>query len=242
MTVDSNPDPDPTPRWRWGDTTQPLVALLDRGGVLAIPTESSYGLAVSPRSQKGVDAVYRIKRRPTSKALLVVGARVGDLAPLGIDEQSPIIRFGQAHWPAPLTVISTLRADASPLPATGGLPSLAVRIPAHDQLRGLLASIGPVTATSANLAGQPPILAPAALDALLAGHDAMIVDDGALAGGPPSTLVREDAGRLEILRRGALELDALELGAPEVSNTTQPRRRHTIAPAMTPEPRNEPLR
>ncbi len=213
MTDARMPEPpprdQPTPRWRWGDATAPLVALLGRGGVLAIPTESSYGLAVSPTSQKGADAVYRIKQRPASKALLVVAARFADLVPFGIDEQQAVIRFARTHWPAPLTVISPLSPHAPPLPATGGLPTLAIRIPAHERLRDLLAALGPVTATSANLAGQPPILVPKDLDALLVGHDAMIIDDGTLPGGPPSTLVKDGGDSIEILRPGALALDDL---------------------------------
>src|SRR4030095_1998211 len=81
VSLQQNP---PTPTWHWGDPIAPLRDLLRRGGVLAIPTESSYGLAADPRNPAGVEAIYRIKGRETGKALPVVVAGREQLAPLGI--------------------------------------------------------------------------------------------------------------------------------------------------------------
>ncbi|HEY8020724.1 MAG TPA: L-threonylcarbamoyladenylate synthase [Thermoanaerobaculia bacterium] len=194
--------------WRWGDPLGPLAALLARGGVLAVPTESSYALAADPRNPEGVAAVYRIKRRGAGKPLPVVAAGLGQLAGLGIDPDLPILAvLAHAAWPGPLTAVLPL---TRPLPAAAGLPSLAVRVPAHDRLRTLLAELGSgLTATSANHSGGAPAREPSAAAALLAGEDAALVDDGPLPGGPPSTIVRWTPEGLEVLRRGSFPAPGL---------------------------------
>lgn len=188
------------PLWRFGEPVAPLRALLARGGILGIPTESSYGLAVDPRSAAGVEAVYRVKERERGKPLLVVAADAAQVAALGIDPAGEGARQALALWPAPLTVTLPL---AAPLPAAAGGDSLAVRVPAHEGLRRLLGELGiAITATSANRSGEPPLLAPAAVAELLAGCDAAVVDGGPLAGGEPSTLARWEGGAWLVLRQG----------------------------------------
>jgi L-threonylcarbamoyladenylate synthase len=196
--------PPPAPLWHWGDPIAPLRDLLRRGGVLAIPTESSYGLAADPRNPAGVEAIYRIKGREAGKALPVVVAGREQLAPLGIDLGAEsnlyIVERLFALWPAPLTVLLPI---SRPLPAAGGENRLAVRVPEHGKLRELLAALGHgLTATSANRSGGEPILDPEAAAELLAGEDAMVVDGGVLPGGPPSTLVAIEGDGLAVLRTG----------------------------------------
>ncbi len=191
----------PVPRWPAGAGLPELRALLARGGVLAIPTESSYGLGADPRSARGVEAIYSIKRREPRKPLPVVAADARQLAELGLDVASARVRRLLALGPAALTAVLPLRA---PLAAGGDSGTLAVRIPASDVLRQLLLAVGPLTATSANVAGEASILDPAELTALLEGFDAAIVDAGRLPGGPPSTLINLiDDVQPRILRAGA---------------------------------------
>ncbi len=204
--------PPPTPLWHWGDPIAPLRDLLRRGGVLAIPTESSYGLAADPRNPAGVGAIYRIKGRETGKALPVVVAGREQLAPLGInlgaDSNLYIVERLFALWPAPLTVLLPI---SRPLPAAGGENRLAVRVPEHGKLRELLAALGHgLTATSANRSGGEPILDPEAAAELLAGEDAMVVDGGVLPGGPPSTLVAIEEGGIAVLRTGRFPAGRLQ--------------------------------
>ena len=184
-----------------------LLALLDRGGVLAVPTESSYGLAADPWQPRGVDAVYRIKGREAGKPLPVVAADRGQIAALGVDPDLPELALFERLWPGPVSAVLTLRPGVT-LPAAAGEPTVAVRIPGHDGLRRLLVGLGrPLTATSANRSGAPPVLHPARAAALLAGHDAVVIDGGGLSGGPPSTLARLRDGRLDVLREGAVPAD-----------------------------------
>ncbi len=197
--------------WRPGDPVEPLRDLLRRGGVLAIPTESSYGLGADPRNRKGVEAIYRIKGREPRKALPVVVADLGQLADLGIDPDLSILKPLSACWPGPLTVVLPIAlAAGATLPAAAGEPTLAVRIPGHEGLRSLLAEIGHgLTATSANASGSDPILDPARLAELLAGEEAVVVDGGVLPGGPPSTLAAIEETGLVVLRSGSFPVDRL---------------------------------
>lgn len=210
----------PAPLWRWGDPFAALAERLARGGMLAIPTESSYGLAVDPRNPEAVARVYGVKGRDAGKPLPVVAAGVEQLALLGIDREDRDVATALEHlariWPAPLTAVLPV---TRPLPASAGAGTLAVRVPAHEGLRRLLGELGtPLTATSANPAGEAPVLDPLTVADLLAGEDAAVVDGGRLPGGPPSTLVvwrpgPGGAGRFEVLRAGAFPLQ--RLGDPE---------------------------
>jgi len=185
----------------------PLRALLARGGVLAIPTESSYGLGADPRNLAGVEAVYRIKEREAGKALPVVVSGRGQLADLGVGPDLYIVNRLFEHWPAPLTAVLPI---ARPLPASAGAANLAVRVPDHEGLRGLLAELGHgLTATSANRSGEAPILDPAEAAALLGGTEAVVVDGGILPGGPPSTLVAIEEDGLVVLRTGSYPSERL---------------------------------
>ncbi len=193
--------------WHPSDPVEPLQALLARGGVLAIPTESSYGLGVDPRNPEGVEAVYRIKGRERGKPLPVVVADLAQLRDLGIDPGLPILDALAACWPAPLTAVLPVER---PLPASAGESALAVRIPAHDGLRRLLAGLGHgLTATSANRSGEAPVLDPREAAELLAGTDSAVVDGGLRPGGPPSTLVAIEATGPVVLRTGIFPVERL---------------------------------
>ena len=206
------------PRWRWGDPVDDLRRLLEDGGILAIPTESSYGLAAAPGNRRGVESIYAAKGRERRKPLPVVAADVEQLVALGVDRRSPALAAIAPLWPAPLSVLLPLAEPlAQPLAATAGGATLAARVPAHRRLRHLLADLGfAVTATSANRSGEPAILDPQALEPLLAGRSAAIVDDGILSGGPPSTLVDWLDGRIQILRHGAFREALLVAHSPDL--------------------------
>lgn len=196
--------------WHWGDPVAPLQSLLARGGVLAFPTESSYGLGADPRSPAGVEAIYRIKVREAGKPLPVVVSGRDQLADLGVDPNLYIVEYLLTHWPAPLSGVLPIARPARLLPASAGTGTLAVRVPEHEGLRSLLAEIGHgLTATSANRSGEEPILDPAEAERLLEGQDAVVVDGGVLPGGPPSTLVAIEGERLVVLRAGRFPAERL---------------------------------
>jgi tRNA threonylcarbamoyl adenosine modification protein (Sua5/YciO/YrdC/YwlC family) len=198
--------PWPAPLWRFGDPIAPLAALLAGGGVLAIPTESSYGLAVPPGNAAGVEAVYRIKRRERGKPLPVVIAGLEQLAGLGIAPDLPILKLLSAFWPGPLTAVLPIAGvgTAGAPPAAAGTGTLAIRIPGHPQLVDLLSRLGHgLTASSANRSGGEPVLDPRQAAELLAGEPAMVVDGGLLPGGLPSTMVAAVAPGVATAAAGA---------------------------------------
>jgi L-threonylcarbamoyladenylate synthase len=195
------------PLWRPGNPVEPLRQLLARGGLLAIPTESSYGLGADPRNPDGVEAVYRVKERDRGKPLPVVVADLAQMRDLGIDPELSILEALSACWPGPLTAVLPI---ARPLPASAGEATLAVRVPGHEDLLRLLADLGHgLTATSANRSGEEPILDPAAVAELLAGTDSVVVDGGILPGGPPSTLVAIEESGPVVLRTGSFPVERL---------------------------------
>ena len=190
------------------------------GGLLVVPTESSYGLAVDPRDARGVATLAAIKGRGAGKSLPVVIASTEQLPMLGLDPHDEAVRRLAHLWPAPLSLALQL---APPLPAA--TTTLAVRVPEHALLRALLGTLGPLTATSANRGGEPPALTPDAAMALVAGLDAIVVDDGALPGGLPSTLVSLTEGVLAVHRLGRYPLSRLrdELAAEVVGARAEER-------------------
>jgi L-threonylcarbamoyladenylate synthase len=193
-------------RWRPGDDPAIVARALERGALLAVPTESSYGLAVDPLDAAAVESVFRLKGRSASKALPVVGASVASFASLGVDPADPALAWARARWPSALSVVVPLR---EPIPASGERASLAVRVPGHRGLRELLAALGrPLTATSANPTGEPSLADPEAVARWLgaAGGDALLVDGGKLPGGAPSTLVTWQDGRPLVVRPGRVRI------------------------------------
>ena len=191
--------------WPWDGDPHDLSQALADGRVLAIPTESSYGLAVDPRSAAGVEAIYRLKERERGKPLPVVAASLTQATDIGI-EPNEAVRMAEAHWPAPLTVVAPLRSGVS-VPAAAGGRTLAVRVPAHERLRGLLRALGhPLTATSANRSGAPPICDLPGLEPILGDAGAVVVGGEQAPGGPPSTVVSWSSAGLRVLRRGRFDL------------------------------------
>ncbi len=194
-------------RWEIDVDRGLLEALLTAGGVVAFPTESSYGLGVDPASASGVEAIFRLKGRERGKPLPVVAASFAQLRSLGVVEDSEALAWGLARWPAALTVVVPV---AAPVAASAGRAELAVRIPAHAGLRELLARRGgPLTATSANPSGEPPYLEAEAVADWLARERvrAAVVEGGRLPGGPPSTLVGWSERGPVVLRAGRYRVE-----------------------------------
>jgi L-threonylcarbamoyladenylate synthase len=157
--------------------------VLSRHGVVAVPTETFYGLAVDPHDREALSRIYRAKNRASDKALSVVGASLGQLEAL-VEIREPWRARLDAVWPAPLTVVLPARRALS-----GAAATLAVRVPAHDLLRRLLFRVGPLTATSANVSGGTPTVDPAEVERVLGARLDLLLDGGRTPGGSPSTLL-----------------------------------------------------
>ncbi len=179
------------------DAVEPCRDVVAGGGVLLLPTESFYGLGADPMNDGAVRRIFSMKDRPSELGLPVLCADWQQVESLVVVPEHYRIKLGR-FWPAALTVVLTAIRD---IPAARG-GSLAVRIPAHAELRALLYRVGPLTGTSANRHGSPPVeTVDGALASLVEAPD-IALDAGATAGGEVSTLVDLSRGEPEILRRG----------------------------------------
>jgi len=193
------------PAERWPE----CLAVLRGGGVVAVPTDTVYGLAALPLDVHGIDRIYAAKGRPEDKALPMLVASLGDAEEISLLAHESR-RLCAAFWPGALTVVAEAQPGfRSPALATDGtiglrMPALALTVHVIDAAGGVLA------VTSANLSGQAP--ARSARDVLdqLDGRIDMIIDGGPSPGGVASTVVRVAAGAVEVLREGAIPRERLE--------------------------------
>jgi L-threonylcarbamoyladenylate synthase len=177
-----------------------LRRLLRDGGVAAVPTETFYALAADPFHAGAVERIFRIKGRGDASPLPVLFAGRGDLESLGVTADPDTLASYFAVWPAPLTVVFPIRA---PIAASRGASTLGVRLPASQSLRDLLSAVGPLTGTSANRSGSPPLSDPDAVEAGFRSEIDVLVDGGQTPGGLPSTLLDATRDPPVVLRRGA---------------------------------------
>jgi len=177
-----------------------LRELFAGGGVAAIPTDTFYALACDPASERGVSRVFEIKGRDDGRPLPVLFSSRDDLARLGVEAAPPVLDRFFGLWPAPLTVVLALRA---PIAASRGSRTLAVRIPAEERVCRLLERVGPLTGTSANRSGRPPLDDPDDVARELGMELDVVIDGGRAPGGLPSTLVDATVDPPRVLRAGA---------------------------------------
>jgi L-threonylcarbamoyladenylate synthase len=199
-----------------GTDVEHAARVLAGGGVVAFPTETVYGLGADARLPGAVERVFAIKGRPRAHPLIVHLGETADLDRWVIDVPPAARVLAAAFWPGPLTVILH-RAEALPDAATGGGPTVAVRVPAHPMARALLAALGgPIAAPSANRFGA---ISPTTAEHVAADlGDAVdyLLDGGPCAIGVESTIVDLSRGRAVLLRPGGVSRAELEhvLGAP----------------------------
>jgi L-threonylcarbamoyladenylate synthase len=180
--------------------------ILESGGLVAVPTETVYGLAARADSAEAVARIYAAKGRPDFNPLIVHVAGLEQAERYA--EFSPGARaLAAAHWPGPLTLVLPRRKDAGLAEAvTAGLPTVALRVPVHPVMQALLAACGfPLAAPSANRSG---FISPTTATHVLASLDGrinMVLDGGAASAGVESTIVAVRAdGSEEELRPGPL--------------------------------------
>jgi L-threonylcarbamoyladenylate synthase len=179
------------------------------GEPVAVPTETVYGLAADATDAQAVARIYAAKGRPSFNPLIV---HVRDLAAaeaIGLFDETARA-LAETHWPGPLTLVVPLRAGAPVAAlATAGLPTIALRVPAHPAMQALLKATGkPLAAPSANASGRISPTRASHVLASLAGRIPLIIDGGATQRGIESTIVAATGGPLRVLRRGPIAIDA----------------------------------
>lgn len=193
------------------------AALLASGRLVAMPTETVYGLAGNALSDHAVAAIYEAKGRPSFNPLIVHVADIPQAQRYAVFNETAL-KLAQRFWPGPLTLVLP-RSGNCPLSllASAGLDSVAIRVPAHPIARALLEKSGlPLAAPSANRSGKiSPTLAAHVVEEL-GGSVALVLDGGACEVGIESTVVNVTKEGAEILRPGVITQEELAsaLGRP----------------------------
>lgn len=180
--------------------------ILESGGLVAVPTETVYGLAARADSAEAVARIYAAKGRPDFNPLIVHVGGV-EQAQRHAEFSPEALALAAEHWPGPLTLVLPRLSDSQLAPAvTAGLPTVALRAPAHPAMRALLERLDfPLAAPSANRSG---FISPTTAQHVLASLDGridLVIDGGATSAGVESTIVAVRAdGRIEELRPGPI--------------------------------------
>lgn len=185
--------------------------VLRKGGLVALPTETVYGLAARADSEAAIAAIFRAKGRPDFNPLIVHVASLEEAERLALfDERAR--KLAKRFWPGPLTLVLPLRETAPVAPAvTAGLPTIALRMPAHPLMRAVLEQVGvPLAAPSANRSGAVSPTTAAHVSASFGDGDLLVLDGGSCERGLESTIVAlREGGAWQLLRPGPVAQDEL---------------------------------
>jgi L-threonylcarbamoyladenylate synthase len=192
------------------DAIQEAAKWIRHGGLVALPTDTLYGLAADPFSVLAVARVFAVKGRATERALLLIAAdaaqvtrHLGPLPPAG---QQLADRF----WPGPLTLLVTAPRALAP-DVSGGTGKVGVRVPADGVARAICAEAQqPITATSANVSGGPATPDPDQVERTLGDRIDLLIDTGPTRGGAPSTIVDVTGPGAVLVRAGAISWDDIQ--------------------------------
>ncbi len=193
------------------------LEVLRDGGVVALPTETVYGLAADATHAGAVKAIFQAKGRPAHDPLIVHvnGLRFLDgIAEIPDEIAADVRRIAEAFWPGALTLVLPKGADVAPA-VTAGLPTVAVRQSAHPVLRQIIKELGrPLAAPSANRFGRISPTSASAVVSELGGRIPLVIDTGATRDGLESTIIRILPGSgkpfIEILRHGPVTAEMLK--------------------------------
>lgn len=194
--------------------------VLREGGLLALPTETVYGLAADARNGRAVARIFEAKGRPSFNPLIVHVLSV-EAAEEFVDVGAVARQLADAFWPGPMTLVLPSKGRVADL-VSGGLDTLAIRVPAHPIARAVLEAFGgPVAAPSANPSGQiSPTLAAHVVAGLGDRVDA-VLDGGACAVGLESTILAPGGNGVRLLREGGVSREAVEaVVGPVVTDLT----------------------
>jgi L-threonylcarbamoyladenylate synthase len=180
------------------------VELLRAGLIVAVPTDTVYGIAADLALPDAIERLFAAKRRPPERAVAVLLADMDQAATLGI--LGPAARaLGERFWPGGLTLVLPVRpGSVLPRVLAAGSPTIGVRVPDHDAPRALARALGPLPTTSANMSGDPDARDAHEIAARLGDAIALVIDGGPISGGPASTVVDCTWDPPVIRREGAI--------------------------------------
>jgi len=199
-------DPDAPQR----DAIEEAAKWILAGGLVALPTDTLYGLAADPFSVDAVARLFAAKGRAAGRALPLIAADAAQVAAHVGRLSATGNRLAERFWPGPLTLILAaprgLAADV-----TGGLGTVGVRVPDHGVARAICAACErPVTATSANVSGEPASSDPAEVERTLGDRIDLLIDAGPTPGGAASTIVDATGAEPRLVRAGAIPWEEIQ--------------------------------
>jgi len=191
------------------ETRSEAARIIAAGGVIAFRTDTFYGLGADPFNANAIQKIRALKGREETKPILLL-----------ISDDSAVDRFIQQaeffklvardHWPAPLTLIGVARPEV-PAELTAGTNSLGVRLPDDEDVRALVRACGgALTATSANVSGQPPARTAKEVENYFPAGIDLIVDGGEVTATEASTVLDVSGSRARLVREGAISRDELK--------------------------------
>ncbi len=207
---------------------------LQAGEVVAIPTETVYGLAGNAFDPKALAKIFAAKERPTFDPLIVHIADIAQLTDIAKDIPDSAYRLAEAYWPGPMTIILP-KKDCIPDLCTSALPSVAVRFPSHPIAQAIIKESGlPLAAPSANLFKHVSPTTAEHVAAQLADRIAGIVDGGPCSVGVESSIISLAGEKPTVLRPGAItpEMFAKVLGDVAIKESTSKPGQPMLAPGQ----------
>jgi tRNA threonylcarbamoyl adenosine modification protein (Sua5/YciO/YrdC/YwlC family) len=185
------------------------IARLRRGLVVAVPTDTVYGLAAALEHPKAVATLFQLKQRPTSVALPVLVSARDAIDELEVEWPERAARLSDHFWPGALTIV--VAVDARLATSVGGIGSIGFRIPRDETLLHVLTECGPLAVSSANEHGEPPCQSVEQVLTALGTNELLdAVLDGGVRQGEVSTVVEIAADSWRILRAGSISTEAIE--------------------------------
>lgn len=185
------------------------VELLRAGRIVAVPTDTVYGIAADLALPDAIERLFAAKHRPPEKAVAVLLADLEQAATVAVLDPAARV-LGERFWPGGLTlVLSVLPGVRLPRVLAAGAPTIGVRVPDHPAPRALARVLGPLPTTSANVSGEPDARDATEIAARLGDAVALVIDGGPTEGGPASTVV-DCTSALPVIRRlGAIPAELI---------------------------------
>ena len=183
------------------------ISTLREGGVVAIPTDTVYGIAADAWSGEAVSKLYEVKNRSELKPIPVLLRGEEAVGEVAEDSSGRIRALAAKFWPGPLTIVVNRNSE---LPSeVGNSTTVGIRAPDHKFALALLKSFGPLATTSANPSGLPTSTTADQVIATLGGTIDLIIDDGETGGGIPSTVISIAVEPPSLLRQGPISIESV---------------------------------
>jgi L-threonylcarbamoyladenylate synthase len=186
-----------------------IITEIQSGGVVAVPTDTVYGIACSVFNSSAIQSLYQIKIREYIKAIPVLLSDLDQIEIVAMNLNENMITLAQTFWPGALTLIVP-KNDLLPSELTA-YSTIGIRIPDHDWLRAIIRKTGPLAATSANISGETSSTTAAQVLEQLDGRIDLVIDGGKCKDGISSTVVDCSSDEIIILREGGITREQILL-------------------------------